>query len=122
MLLNHGMHEGERILPRTAVELMTTNRLSPEQLTARDIMFSNVAHLSSGQGRTAAGASEGGAHRGDYAPPLGQFGWFGGTGTTAYADRINQLTEVLLTQVGLSTPDSPRAMNDSWTTLYQAID
>ncbi|MGW7090832.1 hypothetical protein [Streptomyces sp. NPDC054874] len=57
----------------------------------------------------------------DYAP-IGRFGWFGGTGTTAYADRTNQLTGVLLTQVGLSTPDSPRAVNDFWTALYQAID
>ncbi|MFE6856954.1 serine hydrolase, partial [Streptomyces sp. NPDC057674] len=52
----------------------------------------------------------------------GQYGWFGGTGTTAYADPANQLTGILLTQVGLSTPDCPRAMNDFWTTLYQAID
>ena len=123
MLLNHGMHGSERILSRAAVELMTTNRLSPEQLAARDAMFSNVAHLSSGQG-SSAGWGFGMAvrtYRGDYAP-IGQFGWFGGTGTTAYADRTNQLTGVLLTQVGLSTPDSPRAMTDFWTTLYQAID
>jgi CubicO group peptidase (beta-lactamase class C family) len=123
MLLNHGMHGSERILSRAAVELMTTNRLSPEQRAARDAMFSNVAHLSSGQGATG-GWGFGMAvrtHRGDYAP-IGQFGWFGGTGTTAYADRSNQLTGVLLTQVGLSTPDSPRAMSDFWTTLYQAID
>lgn len=123
MLLNHGMHGSERILSRAAVELMTTNRLSPEQLAAREAMFSNVAHLSSGQGANG-GWGLGMAvrtYRGDYAP-IGQFGWFGGTGTTAYADRTNQLTGVLLTQVGLSTPDSPRAMHDFWTTLYQAID
>ncbi|MCX5410025.1 beta-lactamase family protein (plasmid) [Streptomyces sp. NBC_00335] len=123
MLLNHGMHGNERILSRAAVELMTTNRLSPGQLAAREAMFSHVAHLSCGQG------SQGGwgfgmavrTHRGDHAP-AGQFGWFGGTGTSVYADRTNELTGVLLTQVGLSTPDSPRAMSDFWTTLYQAID
>ena len=123
MLLNHGMHGSERILSRAAVELMTTNRLSPEQMAARDAMFSTVAHLSSGQGSTGGWGFGMGVrtNRGDYAP-IGQFGWFGGSGTTAYADRTNQLTGVLLTQVGLSTPDSPRAMNDFWTTLYQAID
>ncbi|WP_407915006.1 serine hydrolase domain-containing protein [Kitasatospora sp. NE20-6] len=123
MLLNHGMHGSERILSRAAVELMTTNRLSPGQRAARDAMFGNIAHLSSGQG-SSGGWGFGMAvrtHRGDYAP-VGQFGWFGGTGTTAYADRTNGLTGVLLTQVGLSTPDSPRAMNDFWTTLYQAVD
>lgn len=123
MLLNHGMHGNERILSRTAVELMTTNRLSPVQQAARDTMFSSVAHLSCGQG-TSGGWGFGMAvrtARSDYAP-IGQFGWFGGTGTTAYADPANQLTGILLTQVGLSTPDSPRAMNDFWTTLYQALD
>lgn len=45
-----------------------------------------------------------------------------GTGTTAYADPDNQLTGILLTQVGMSTPDSARLIHDFWTTLYQAID
>jgi CubicO group peptidase (beta-lactamase class C family) len=57
----------------------------------------------------------------DYAP-IGQFGWDGGTGTTAYADPTNQLTGILLTQTGMSTLDSPRLIHDFWTTLYQAID
>jgi CubicO group peptidase (beta-lactamase class C family) len=60
-------------------------------------------------------------YRGDYAP-IGQFGWDGGTGTTTYADPHNQLTGTLLTQVGMTTPDSARLIHDFWTTLYQAID
>ncbi|MFI6801902.1 serine hydrolase domain-containing protein [Streptosporangium canum] len=123
MLLNHGMHGSERILSRPAVEMMTTNRLTPEQQAARDAMYRNIVHLSSGQGL------QGGwgfgmavrAYRGDYAP-IGQFGWDGGTGTTVYADRAHQLTGVLLTQVGMSTPDPMRLIHDFWTTLYQAID
>ncbi|MFJ7990053.1 serine hydrolase domain-containing protein [Streptomyces sp. NPDC096351] len=123
MLLNGGVHGSRRILSRAAVELMTTNRLSPQQQAARDTMFGNVAHLSSGQGANGGwgfGMSVR-TYRGDYAP-VGQFGWFGGTGTTVYADPVNRLTGVLLTQVGLSTADSPRAMSDFWTTLYQAVD
>ncbi|MFJ7209162.1 serine hydrolase domain-containing protein [Streptomyces sp. NPDC098789] len=122
MLLDHGMHGSERILSRAAVELMTTNRLSPHQLAAREGMFGNVAHLSCGQG-SAGGWGFGMAvrtRRDDYAP-VGQFGWFGGTGTAAHADRTHGITGVLLTQVGLSTPDSPRVMNDFWTTLHQAV-
>jgi CubicO group peptidase (beta-lactamase class C family) len=123
MLLNHGMHGSERILSRPAVELMTTNRLMPEQQAARDAMYRNIVHLSSG------GGLHGGwgfgmavrTYRGDYAS-IGQFGWDGGTGTTAYADPDNQLTGILLTQVGMSTADSPRLIHDFWTTLYQAID
>lgn len=123
MLLNHGMHGTERILSRPAVELMTTNRLTPEQTSALQSWARSVVHLSHGQGQT------GGwgfgmtvrTYRGDYAP-IGQFGWDGGAGTTAYADPHHQLVGILLTQTGMSTPDSARAMQDFWTTLYQAVD
>ncbi|MGW6561986.1 serine hydrolase domain-containing protein [Streptomyces hydrogenans] len=123
MLLAGGTLDGERILSRSAVELMTTNRLTPDQLTARTSMFRDMAHLAPGQ------AQHGGwgfgmavrTQRVDYAP-LGQFGWDGGTGTTAYADPRNGLIGILLTQVGMSTPDSARLIHDFWTTLYQAVD
>ncbi|MER5967328.1 serine hydrolase domain-containing protein [Streptomyces sp. NPDC002057] len=123
MLLDQGVHGSERILSRPAVELMTTNRLTPEQRSARTAMYRSIAHLAVGQ------AQQGGwgfgmavrTHRGDHAP-IGQFGWDGGTGTTAYADPENRLTGILLTQVGMSTPDSARLVHDFWTTLYQAID
>ncbi|KOV39878.1 serine hydrolase domain-containing protein [Streptomyces sp. H036] len=121
MLLDHGMHGTERILSRPAVELMTTNRLTPEQQAARTAMYRNIAHLAAGQGQHG-GWGFGMAvrtGRGDYAPP-GQFGWDGGTGTTAYADPAGRVTGILLTQVGMSTPDSARLIHDFWTTLYQA--
>ncbi len=123
MLLNGGMHGSQRILSRAAVELMTTNRLPAEQLAARETLARNLVHLSYGQGQHG-GWGFGMAvrtYRGDYAP-IGQFGWDGGSGTTTYADPHNQLVGILLTQVGMSTPDSARAINDFWTTLYQAID
>ncbi|MFJ9615048.1 serine hydrolase domain-containing protein [Streptomyces noursei] len=123
MLLNHGMHGAQRILSRPAVELMTTNRLPSEQLAAREALARNLVHLSYGLGQ------HGGwgfgmtvrTYRGDFAP-IGQFGWDGGAGTTTYADPHNQLVGILLTQTGMSTPDSARAIHDFWTTLYQAID
>jgi CubicO group peptidase (beta-lactamase class C family) len=122
MLLNGGMHGSERILSRPAVELMTTNRLTPEQQAARDAMARNNVHLSFGQGQHG-GWGFGMAvrtYRGDYAS-IGQFGWDGGSGTTTYADPGKQLTGILLTQVGMSVPNSARAIHDFWTTLYQAI-
>jgi hypothetical protein len=48
MLLNHGVHEGKRILPRPAVELMTTNRLTPEQAAARTALARDHVHISFG--------------------------------------------------------------------------
>ncbi|MET7395942.1 serine hydrolase domain-containing protein [Dactylosporangium sp. NPDC005572] len=123
MLLNGGVHNGERILSRPAVELMTTNRLTPEQQAARHTMATNNVHISFGQGQHG-GWGFGMAvrtHRGDYAP-LGQYGWDGGSGTSTYADPHHGLTGILLTQVGMSVPDSARLIHDFWTTLYQSID
>ncbi|GGX31533.1 serine hydrolase [Streptomyces noursei] len=123
MLLNHGMHGTQRVLSRPSVELMTTNRLPSEQLAAREALARNLVHLSYGLGQ------HGGwgfgmtvrTYRGDFAP-VGQFGWDGGAGTTTYADPHNQLFGILLTQTGMSTPDSARVIHDFWTSLYQAID
>ncbi|WP_433519280.1 serine hydrolase domain-containing protein [Nonomuraea sp. CA-143628] len=123
MLLNGGTHNGRRILSRPAVELMTTNQLPPEQLAARMAWARDAVHLGYGLGQHG-GWGFGMAvrtYRGDYAP-VGQFGWDGGAGTTTYADPHNQLVGILLTQTGMSTPDSARAIHDFWTTLYQAID
>ncbi|WP_221179510.1 serine hydrolase domain-containing protein [Streptomyces botrytidirepellens] len=123
MLLNHGTHGTQRVLSRPAVELMTTNRLTPGQLAAREAWARDVVHLAHGTGQHG-GWGFGMAvrtYRGDYAP-VGQFGWDGGAGTTTYADPENQLVGILLTQTGMSTPDSSRAIHDFWTTLYQAID
>jgi CubicO group peptidase (beta-lactamase class C family) len=123
MLLNQGMHGTERILSRPAVRLMTTNRLTPEQRAARNAMAADNVHVSFGQGQHG-GWGFGMAvrtHRGDYAP-VGQFGWDGGSGTSAYADPEHRLTGLVLTQVGMSVPDSARLIHDFWTTLYQAVD
>ncbi|MFD3534130.1 serine hydrolase domain-containing protein [Streptomyces sp. NPDC058664] len=123
MLLNGGRHGSERILSRAAVELMTTNRLAPEQQAARHAMAVDNVHVSFGQGQHG-GWGFGMAvrtYRGDYAP-IGQFGWDGGSGTSTYADPEHQVTGILLTQVGTSVPDPARLFHDFWTTVYQAID
>ncbi|MFD1547506.1 serine hydrolase domain-containing protein [Nonomuraea guangzhouensis] len=123
MLLNGGTHAGERILSRPAVDLMTTNRLTPEQNAARTAMATDNVHLSFGQGQHG-GWGFGMAvrtYRGDYAP-IGQFGWDGGSGTSTYADPHHQLTGLLLTQVGMTVPNAAHLIHDFWTTLYQAID
>nr|WP_188387432.1 serine hydrolase domain-containing protein [Priestia taiwanensis] len=122
MLLNEGVHGNERILSRPAVQLMTTNRLTPRQQAAREALANNT-QVSYGLGRHG-GWGFGMAvrtYRGDFAS-IGQFGWDGGTGTTTYADPDKQLTGILLTQVGMSTADSARVIHDFWTMVYQAIE
>ncbi|MCM1950809.1 beta-lactamase family protein [Streptomyces sp. G2] len=123
MLLAGGTHGTERILSRPAVELMTTNRLSPEQQAARHKLATDNVHISFGQGQHG-GWGFGMAvrtYRGDYAP-VGQFGWDGGSGTSTYADPVNGITGILLTQTGTSVPAPAHLFHDFWTTLYQALE
>ncbi|NUT36674.1 MAG: beta-lactamase family protein [Hamadaea sp.] len=123
MLLNHGVHDGERILSRPAVELMTTNQLTADQVAARTALARDNVHISFGQGQHG-GWGFGMAvrtYRGDYAP-VGQFGWDGGSGASTYADPDNQVTGIMLCQVGATTPDGARLYHDFWTTIYQAIE
>jgi CubicO group peptidase (beta-lactamase class C family) len=123
MLLNHGVHQGERILSKPAVELMTSNNLTPEVLAARETLARDNVHISFGQGQQG-GWGFGMAvrtYRGDYAP-IGQFGWDGGAGTSTYADPVNQVVGILLTQVGATVPSSIQLMNDFWTTVYQSLE
>ncbi|MEW5631635.1 serine hydrolase domain-containing protein [Streptomyces hydrogenans] len=123
MLLAGGTHGTERILSRPAVELMTTNRLSPEQQAARHKLATDNVHVSFGQGQHG-GWGFGMAvrtYRGDYAP-VGQFGWDGGSGTSTYADPVNGITGILLTQTGTSVPAPAHLFHDFWTTLYQALE
>ncbi|TDW19538.1 serine hydrolase domain-containing protein [Kribbella kalugense] len=123
MLLNHGVHQGERILSKPAVELMTSNSLTPEVLAARETLARDNVHISFGQGQQG-GWGFGMAvrtYRGDYAP-IGQFGWDGGAGTSTYADPVNRVVGIVLTQVGTTVPSAIQLANDFWTTLYQSLE
>ncbi|MFI6502919.1 serine hydrolase domain-containing protein [Nonomuraea typhae] len=123
MLLNGGVHNGQRVLSRPGVEMMTTNRMSPEETAYRAAQAKKYVHVSFGQGQHG-GWGFGMAvrtYRADYAS-VGQFGWDGGAGTSTYGDPDKQLVGILLTQVGTTNPDSTRAILDFWSTLYQVID
>lgn len=121
MMLNKGTHRGVRVLSRAAVELMTTDHLTAEQRVGKDELFG-------GEGATGFG-SQGGfgfcmavrTVRRDYAS-LGQFGWDGGLGTSAFADPANRFVGILLTQAAMDAPATLRLSQDFWTTAYQAID
>ncbi|MFF5209450.1 serine hydrolase domain-containing protein [Streptosporangium sp. NPDC000396] len=116
MLLNKGTHGGERILSRASVELMTTDRLTPEQKAEKDVFGDHFGrHGGFGFGMAVR------THRRDLAS-VGQFGWDGGLGTTAYADPVEGLTGILLTQAAMDSPDTLRLHRDFWTTAYQTID
>jgi CubicO group peptidase (beta-lactamase class C family) len=90
MLLNRGVHGGTRLLSEKSVELMTTNRLTPEQIASGGALL---------EGR---GWGFGMSVNLEAEPPAataGQYGWSGGYGTTWFNDPHERLTAIAFTQV-----------------------
>ncbi|TMR08457.1 beta-lactamase family protein [Nonomuraea turkmeniaca] len=114
MLLSKGRYDGGRILSRPAVELMTTDHLTPAQKAGNE-MFLGSGGWGFGLAVDAMGA-------GDLAVGPGRFGWTGGLGTQAYADPAEDMVGILLTQRALDSPLPPRVFQDFWTLAYAAID
>jgi len=89
MLRDGGVHGGTRLLSEQSVELMTTNRLTPEQVA--------------GAGQILGGAGWGfgmavTVERDDISGP-GRYGWSGGYGTTWFNDPNEGLIAIAFTQV-----------------------
>lgn len=85
MLLNHGMHDGKRLLSEQSVQRMTRNHLTPEQIA--------------GSGPILDGSGWGLGMGVSVAPEtLGRYGWYGGYGTTWFNDPRRNVIGVGLTQ------------------------
>jgi CubicO group peptidase (beta-lactamase class C family) len=84
------VHGGTRLLSEQSVELMTTNRLTPEQITSGGMFLGG-----SGWGLGMAVAVT------PVAPAVlpGGYGWSGGYGTTWFNDPHEELTAIAMTQV-----------------------
>ncbi|WP_305789495.1 serine hydrolase domain-containing protein [Symbioplanes lichenis] len=89
MLRHKGVHGGTRILSEKSVELITSNHLTPEQITGAGGLLSGAGW---GFG-VAVVVAAGGIGR------PGQYGWSGGTGTDWFNDPREDLTAILFTQV-----------------------
>ncbi|MBF8189917.1 beta-lactamase family protein [Nonomuraea sp. K274] len=114
MLLDKGRCAGGgRILSRPAVELMTTDHLTPAQKAGNEVFLD--------RGGWGFGLAVD-ARREDLAVGPGRFGWTGGLGTEGYADPAEDLAGVLMTQRALDSPSPPRLFQDFWTAAYAAID
>jgi CubicO group peptidase (beta-lactamase class C family) len=113
MMLNKGRHGTKQILSRATVELMTTNQIPPEQRAQQPWFFGTDRGWGFGMGVTIAREQLWGSP--------GRFGWDGGYGTSAYADPVEDVVGVLLTQRMMDSPIMPRTYNDFWTSAYQAI-
>jgi CubicO group peptidase (beta-lactamase class C family) len=114
MMLAGGRHGGERILSRPAVELMTTDQITPEQKRGSEMFLGDSAGW--GMGLSVS------IRRDNLYDVPGRFGWDGGYGTSWYSDPKENLTGILLTQRLLDSPQPPRVLADFWTSAYRAID
>ena len=114
MTLHKGRHGRAHILSRAAVELMTSDQLTPEQRTGSEIFFGT--HSSWGLGMAVD------IQRDDIFRTPGRFGWDGGFGTSAYTDPAEGMIGILFTQRLVESPEPPRVFTDFWTLAYGAME
>jgi CubicO group peptidase (beta-lactamase class C family) len=89
LLLNKGVHQGERLLSEESVKLMTTNHLTPDQIA-------DGAAVLGGRGwgfcMAVVIASD------EVSPVPGRYGWDGGSGTSWFNDPNTSLVAIAMTQ------------------------
>ncbi|HEU4616929.1 MAG TPA: serine hydrolase domain-containing protein [Gammaproteobacteria bacterium] len=113
MMLDKGRYGGRQILSRRAVELMTSDHLSPEQRAGSEIFFGTYSSWGLGVAVD--------IRREDIFHTPGRFGWTGGFGTTAYTDPEEGVIGILFTQRMMDSPEPPKIFTDFWTLAYAAI-
>jgi len=114
MLLNKGRYDGGQILSRAAVELMTSDQLTPEQRVGADLFFGTYSSWGLGMAVD--------LRRTEIFQMPGRFGWTGGFGTTAYTDPTEGMIGILFTQRMMDSPEPARVFTDFWTTAYGAME
>jgi len=115
MMLNKGSYEGQRILSRPSVELMTTDHLTPEQKARSGFLAGQWDNRGWGFG---VGIITG---RDNVWAVPGRFGWDGGYGTSWASDPKEDMVAILMTQRA-EFPLFSSVYLDFWTSVYQAID
>lgn len=102
-----GRSDGEQILSKEAVLLMTTDRLSAEARTDGGVFFGEDSAWGLGMLVPAAG------HEGVSLP--GGYGWDGASGTTWRTNPATDITGILFTQQTMTSPIAPPVFEDFWT-------
>ncbi len=123
-LMAGGTRDGERVLSRPSVTLMTTDHLTPAQKAVSGFTPGYFDDIGWGLGMSVRTRR---AHLGPWPvsyPPLasvGSYGWPGIYGTGWYNDPAEDLTTILMIQRAPAPPGLP-ILFDFWTAAYQAID
>ena len=119
MMLNDGVYEGNRLLSRPSVALMTTDQITAEQKTASASLFFPGFWDGYGWG-LGVGLN---TRRFELPATPGRYGWDGGYGTSWWVDPVEGVIGILLTQRVWDEPVAPpMATRDFWTSVYQALE
>ena len=114
-LLAGGTHQGERVLSRPSVTLMTSDQLTPAQKAVSGFTPGYFDDFGWGFGMAVR------TRRTHLGPSVGSYGWNGGYGTIWYNDPAEDMTAILMIQRTAGRPELPMFM-DFFTAAYQAID
>src|SRR6267154_1393056 len=114
MMLNKGRHGREQVLSRAAVELMTSDQLTPAEREGSEIFFGDFSSWGLGMAVD--------IQRNEIFHNPGRFGWTGGFGTTAYTDPAQGMIGILFTQLMMDSPQPPKVFTDFWTLAYGAME
>jgi CubicO group peptidase (beta-lactamase class C family) len=116
MLLDYGAGGSRRILARPTVEAMTADQL-PAEVKARSPWTPGWFETHSwgfGVGVV--------TRRFDGTKTAGAYGWSGGYGTDWWNDPAEDMVAILMTQVGMTSPDGPGFYRDFRTLAYSALE
>ena len=115
-LLAGGRRDGERVLSRPAVTLMTSDQLTPEQKTISGFWPGYFDDIGWGFGLSVR------TRRTNLGPSVGSYGWPGYFGTAWYNDPAEDLTAIFLMQRAHAGDQQLPMWQHLWTAVYQAID
>lgn len=90
LLMNKGRHGNRQVLSERSVELMTTNHLTPDQISGGGVLLSGSGW---GYGMAVTVAADG------VSAAPGRYGWAGGYGTGWFNEPNRELMAIVLTQV-----------------------
>lgn len=116
MMLDWGAFGQDRILSRPTVELMITDQLSAVQKAASPFFDRFWDACGWGFGLSVV------TRREEIAGVPGRYGWDGAFSTSLYIDPHEDLVGVFLAQCRPAMLALPPAVQDFWTSVYQAID